>query len=206
MNEQQAPAAEPSPGARQAFLQAVVKLCRERAYEEVLLADVATLAGHDEQQLRAIWPTKSLMVVEALFAEVAPRLAFPDTGDFAADLRAQLTSIAEAFGDPGVGPHIAALAAEANTDRMLAKVFLDRVFTPNRAAATKRFHAAQRASQVRQGLDLDAAIDMVFGPIWFRLLLGTGTLTAELGASLADHAVAGLAPRPDGTPQGRAVP
>ncbi|AZM45812.1 hypothetical protein DMB38_08180 [Streptomyces sp. WAC 06738] len=199
MTEQQVAVAEPSPGARQDFLRAVVKLCRERVYEDIQPADVAKLAGHDEQQLRAIWPTKSLMVVEALFGEVAPRLVFPDTGDFEADLRSQLTSIAEAFGDPGVGPHIAALAAEANTDRMLAKVFLDRVFTPNRAAASKRFRAAQEAGQVRRDLDLDAAIDMVFGPIWFRLLLGTGTLTAELGASLADHAVGGLASRPDRT-------
>jgi hypothetical protein len=195
MTEQQSPVVEPPPDMRRTFLQAVVKLCQEREYREISLADVAALAGQPEERLVEIWPAKNLLFLEALLAEVAPRLVFPDTGDFASDLRAQLTAITEAFADPGVGPHIAALAAEARSDRVLAEVFLEKVFSPNRAVATARLRSARECGQVRGDCDMDAAVDMVFGPIWFRLLLGTGPLTPGLAAALADQAVTGLAPR-----------
>jgi AcrR family transcriptional regulator len=190
---QPTPLVEAGDEAGKALLQSALALCREKPYAEFSAADVAARAGLDEQELLRRWPTKALLVLQALFREVGPKLAYAETGDFAADLRAQLDGIVGAFADPAVGPHLAALAAEANRDPKLAQVFLDRVFTPNRAAARKRFGQAQEAGQVRRDIDLDAAIDMAFGPVWFRLLLGTGGLDPGLGGRLAEQLLAGIA-------------
>ena len=134
-------------------------------------------------------------MVEALLRTVAPHMVFPRTGDLRADLRAQLGATIGLFGDPHIGPHLAALAAEANADPRLSGLFLTKVFTPNRAAARARFELAQEQGQMRTDLDLDTAVDMVFGPIWFRLLLGTGPLDQELADSVSEQAVAGLGVR-----------
>ena len=99
---------------------------------------------------------------------------------------------ARLFADPGIGPHLRAVIAEIHADERLAATFLRKVYGPNRTVARARFELAQEQGQLRTDIDLDAAVDLAFGALWFRLLLGTGPLTPELAASLAEHALAGL--------------
>lgn len=187
---------------QKAAVDATLALCHERAYNEFDVSDIAARAHVEESLIRGRWPAKNLIVVESLLRTVAPRMAFPRTGDIWADLRDQLLAVVELFADPGIGPHLAALAAEANSDERLAGLFLRKVFTPNRTVARARFELAQEQGQLRKDIDLDTAVDLVFGPIWFRLLLGTGPLTADLAVSIAEHSLAGLATGPGGGERG----
>ncbi|WP_419992775.1 TetR-like C-terminal domain-containing protein [Streptomyces boninensis] len=174
-------------------LGAVLEMCREQRYEELTLAAAARRSGAAEDELTARWPAKNLLVMEALLHAVAPHMKFPDTGDIAADLEAQLAAVIRLFADPGIGPHLTAVIADVHADERLAAAFRKKVYGPNRTVARARFEVAQRQGQLRQDIDLDTAVDLVFGPIWFRLLLGTSPLTAELATHITDHALAGLA-------------
>ncbi|MER7758936.1 TetR-like C-terminal domain-containing protein [Streptomyces sp. NPDC097619] len=193
---EQSTAAGVDPQAQEAVFAAVLQLCAERSYREFDLGDIAVRADVDEQVIRGRWPAKSFVVVEALLRTVAPHMVFPRTGDITADLKAQLAATVDLFASPSIGPHLAALAADANTDPRLHALFLKHVFGPNRAVARARFELAQEQGQIRPGIDLDTAVDLVFGPIWFRLLLGTGPLDADLAGHITDCALAGLAPQP----------
>ncbi|MHC0430206.1 TetR/AcrR family transcriptional regulator C-terminal ligand-binding domain-containing protein [Streptomyces sp. O3] len=177
---------------RERVYDAVLVLCRERSYEEIGLGDIAERAGVDEAAVHEVWPAKNLVVMESLLHAVAPHMRFPRTGGIRADLEAQLAAVTRLFADPGIGPHLAAVIADIHADPRLADAFLRQVYTPNRAVARARFELAQEQGQVRLDIDLDTAVDLVFGPIWFRLLLGTGPLTPQLAASIADHALTGL--------------
>ena len=46
---------------------------------------------------------------------------------------------------------------------------------------------------VRRGLDLDVALDLLYGPIFFRVLLGHGPLDVRFADRVFDHAMKGLA-------------
>jgi hypothetical protein len=178
--------------ARERIFEAVLGLCRERAYDAFDVGDIARLAGVDEESVRAGWPARNVLVMEALLYAVAPHMKFPRTGDIRADLEQQLAATARLFADPGIGPHLRAVIAEIHADERLAATFLRKVYGPNRTVARARFELAQEQGQLRTDIDLDAAVDLAFGALWFRLLLGTGPLTPELAASLAEHALAGL--------------
>ncbi|CAA9251876.1 MAG: hypothetical protein AVDCRST_MAG41-1940 [uncultured Corynebacteriales bacterium] len=173
---------------------ATLALCKRVPPVPVDVAAIAAAAGVAEDEVTARWPSAELVVLDAVKAEVAPALVFPDTGDFAADLRAQLTAIAGVFADPAIGPRLVMLAAAASRDPLLSRVFQQRVFTPNRMLSTRRFAAAVEAGQLRADLDLDTAVDLAFGPLWFRLLLGTAPVTGEYAAAVADLVLAGLRP------------
>lgn len=177
-----------------AVLEATRELCRQVPPVRVDLAAIAAAAGLTEAEVAARWPTAELVVLEALKAEVAPALVFPDTGDFAADLRTQLAAIARVFGDPALGPRLRLLAAAAAQDPRLARAFGERVFTPNRMLSTRRFAAAVEVGQLRADLDVDTAVDLAFGPLWFRLLLGTAALSEQYAVGVADLVLAGLRP------------
>ncbi len=178
----------------QAVLAATLELCRVQPPVRIDLAAIAGRAGVAEADVLARWPSAEAVLLDALKGEVAPALVFPDTGDFAADLRAQLVAIAGVFADPAVGPRLVALAGAAGRDPVIARAFAERVFKPNRMLSRRRFEQARAAGQLRPEVDVDAGIDLAFGPLWFRLLLGTAPLSADYAAAVAELALAGLAP------------
>ena len=176
--------AEPDETGR-AVLDATLALCRVDPPVRIELAGIAASSGVSEQAVLARWPSAEAVLLDALRDEIAPALVFPDTGDFAADLRAQLVAIAEVFADPAVGPRLVALAAAASRDPAIARAFAERVFRPNRMLSRRRFEGARQAGQLRPEVDVDTGIDLAFGPLWFRLLLGTAPLSADYAAAVA---------------------
>jgi hypothetical protein len=173
-------------------LAATLSLCRQVPPATVDLAAIAAAAGVSEQDVAARWPSAELAVLAALKAEVAPALMFADTGDFAADLRAQLAAIARVFGDPAIGPRLRMLATAASRDPLLARAFQEQVFAPNRMLSTRRFARAIEAGQLRADVDVQSAVDLAFGPLWFRLLLGTAPVSEQYAVAIADLALSGL--------------
>ena len=188
------PAAGGSDATGRAVLDATLELCRVQPPVRIDLAAVAARSGVTEQEILARWPSAEAVLLDALKGEVAPALVFPDTGDFAADLRAQLVAIATVFADPAIGPRLVALAGAAGRDPVIARAFAERVFKPNRMLSRRRFEQARAAGQLRPGVDVDTGIDLAFGPLWFRLLLNTAPLSAEYAAAVAELALDGLAP------------
>ena len=71
------------------------------------------------------------------------------------------------------------------------RVFQERVFKPNRMLSTRRFAAAVAIGELRSDLDVDTAVDLAFGPLWFRLLLGTAPVTEEHAVAVAELALSG---------------
>jgi AcrR family transcriptional regulator len=174
------------------ILRATVALCQEKGYDEVGFAAVAAATGVPVGRLSERWRTESALVIDAFRTAVARDLIFPDTGDFAADLRTQLAAIARVFHDPELGPHLARVIGEGQRDPDVAAQFLEMVYTPNRAAARARFESARAAGQLRPDLELDAAIDLAFAPFWFRLLVKSGPITEDYVNSVVDLAKRGL--------------
>ncbi|HEU5158005.1 MAG TPA: TetR/AcrR family transcriptional regulator C-terminal ligand-binding domain-containing protein [Streptosporangiaceae bacterium] len=170
------------------ILRATVALCQEKGYDEVGFATVAAATGVSVAELNERWSTESALVIDAFRAAVARDLAFPDTGDFGADLRTQLAAIARIFHDPALGPHLARVIGEGQRDPVVAAQFLERVYTPNRAAARARFQSAQAAGQLRRDVELDAAIDLAFAPFWFRLLVKSGENNEDYVNSIVELA------------------
>jgi hypothetical protein len=179
--------------AGRAVLDATLALCRVEPPVRIDLAAISARSGVAEADVLARWPSAEAVLLDALRGQVAPALVFPDTGDFAADLRAQLVAIAEVFADPAVGPRLVGLAAAASRDPGIARAFAERVFRPNRMLSRRRFEQARAAGQLRPAVDVDTGIDLAFGPLWFRLLLGTAPLSAEYAAAVAELALDGLA-------------
>jgi len=177
---------------RAAVLRSALLLCHERGFVNVTLEAIAEGAGVAEDVIAGLWPSKAAVVIEAFSSAIGNRFTSIDTGDFEADLRGQLTAIARIFGDPNISPHLRQVIGEAQHDETVMPAFLELVFGPNRTAAHTLFVNAQRNGQVRKDVDLDAAIDLVFAPFWFRLLLHTGPTDDEYAAAITDLALAGL--------------
>lgn len=179
---------------RQKILASALDVCRSNGYQKTTVEAIAAGAGVAVDVVTAAWPSKAAVVIDAFRRSVGAEFLILDSGDFKSDLIAQLVGVARIFADPEIAPHLTQVIGEAQYDGAVAEAFRERIFAPNRHVARKRFVSAQRSGQIRADIDLDAAIDLAFAPLWFRLLLPTGTVGKGYAEAIAELALSGLRP------------
>ena len=87
---------------------------------------------------------------------------------------------------------VKALLAEAQFDAELATAFRERWTLPRREMARAFFQEAVRREELRPDLDIEATIDLLYAPMYYRLQMGTGPLSEAYIDSLFHHAMKGL--------------
>jgi hypothetical protein len=122
--------------------------------------------------------------------------ALPDTGDLEADLKLVLRATVAELNDPRYEGPMRALSTEIAHDPALAAAYAERLDGPLKQLKKERLRSAQRGGQLADDLDLDVAIEMVWGPLLNRWLRRDGPLTPEYTDRVVETALHGLRPRP----------
>jgi AcrR family transcriptional regulator len=186
-------AGKPGPGrprnadTHAAILAAVAALLGEGGYPAVSIEAVANRAGVGKQTIYRWWPGKPQLVLEHLI-ELATRMPAPDTGDMITDLRLFLRATCQAWVAGGTGAVVAALMAEAQVDSGFARLFYEQLIGHRRAALREVLARGMERGQLAPGRDLDLLLDLIYGPMWYRLLLGH----APLDDDFIEQLLAGL--------------
>ncbi|WP_067815628.1 TetR/AcrR family transcriptional regulator [Actinomadura kijaniata] len=195
-----APGRGPDPGrrserSRRAILTATRELVFEVGYPRLTIEAIAARAGVGKQTIYRWWPSKGAVMFDALLHEARQEgPALPDTGDLAADMRTVLRAIVDEFNDPVLDRMTRALGNEVNNDPRLAADMLERLLGPQLEATAERLRAAQRAGQAAPGVDLPAAVEMFYAPLFYRWMLRTGPLTHAYADTVTAMAVRAIAP------------
>ncbi|MEV1167132.1 TetR/AcrR family transcriptional regulator [Nonomuraea sp. NPDC049784] len=167
--------------ARKAILRAALDLCARDGYQNVTMKGIAQAAGSGRQTVYRWWQTKAQVLLEGLtdvLAEEVP--ALPDTGDARADL---VTFLEQTFAlAQGVaGQVVVGLMADAQADPGLAGELRAKIIAPRRAA----LRSVLERGAVPDDVDLDLAVDLVFGVMWYRLLNRHAEVNSELAEEIA---------------------
>jgi AcrR family transcriptional regulator len=181
--------------AQAAILEATRRLIGEVGYDKMSIEGIAAAAGVGKQTIYRWWPSKAALVLDMWAPEVQQQLTFPNTGDLAADLKTQISSVIDLSNDPDFGPSFRALVAEAQHDTSLANHLIKRIFGPRIEAAKERLKAGQADGQLAPDVDLDLAIDLFYGGFYHRYLLRVAPLTREHADAVVDAVLAGIGPR-----------
>lgn len=111
-----------------------------------------------------------------------------------AALRKQLRGIADTFA-ARTGRSVALMLASANPESELTKVFRNHFILARREEGRRLLRDAVRAGAVRRGIDLDVALDLIYAPVFYRLLVGHAPLDGAFTDAVLDDALRGLSPR-----------
>ncbi len=152
-----------------AILQAAVKLLDERGYHEMTVDDIASVAGVGKQTIYRRWQSKAAVVLEALTARTAEEVAAPDTGSVQEDVRTLLRS---AFHVLRVGRQkvVVTLMAEAQLNDDFGDAFRERFIARRRKALTDLIRRGIQRGEMEPGTDAEFVADLIYGPMWYRLL------------------------------------
>jgi AcrR family transcriptional regulator len=179
--------------ARNAILDAAAELLLAHGLEAVSMDAVAQRADVSKATIYRWWPTKETLALEALYHEWEPARRSPrDTGSLRADLLSLLRPWVRRVRARPYGRVIAALVTEANTDPDFAEQYRARFVQPRREPARALFRRAIDRGEIPADTDIEVALDLIYGPIYHRLLHGHARLTDRFVQAVVDSALAGL--------------
>lgn len=179
--------------ARLAILDAVFALAVERGYAKVTIEAIAARAGVGKPTIYRWWPSKGALALESLHERIGHATDFPDTGDIAADLRAQLTSVSKLFaGDIGV--IYRGVIAEAQGDPDLVEAVRATIIGPRAQQCADRLAVAVEQGQIRADVPFRTMVDLIYANLYHRMLLGAGEAHLLRVPEVVDLLLEGLAP------------
>jgi AcrR family transcriptional regulator len=183
----------PAAEVRSEVLEAAAELLFAEGMAAFTIEKVANRSGASKMTIYKWWPSKGALALDGFFHRVAPELAFSDTGDIEADLRAQLHAFLRIIRDSAAGRVIAELIGQAQSDPELKAAYLQRYSSPRRALAVAALERAKQRGQLRAGMDAESVVDQLWGACYHRLLLPDQPLTHEFVDALVDNLFRGIA-------------
>ncbi len=175
-----------------AILDATRQLLNEGGFAALTIDEVARRASVGKSTIYRRWPTKGTLAFEAFRGEMLAKQPLADTGNLRGDLFATLRSWIRAVKGTDTGRTLVELISEVHGDSELAAVWAERFVTPVRSQHRLLFDRAIERGEIASTIDVDVALDLLFGPAYLRLLQGHLDLDDRFAHSVVDTIMDGL--------------
>ena len=173
----------------QAILAATWSLLQQSSVRNVSIEAIAREAGVGKTTIYRWWSSKAAVIVDAFLAQVDTMLPFPETETAAEALAQQMERLVQVFrGD--VGRIVAEIIAEGQCDPDALASFRDRFLSLRRNAARQVINQGIESGEFDMNLDPDLAMDILYGPIYYRLLVQHLPLDDTFATTLPQQAIA----------------
>jgi len=177
---------------QQKILQTTYEMLNEVGFNELTIEGIAARAEVGKPTIYLRWSNKASLVMDAFLAATTTELAFPDTGSIEDDLRWQMQQLVKLMNSPR-GQIIATIIGGGQTDAKLIEIFRTKWLSTRRTEAKKAIARGIKKGQLRADVDLEIAIDALYSPLFYRLLLKHAPLDDTLVDNLLDLVMKGLA-------------
>jgi AcrR family transcriptional regulator len=180
-----------SEATRRAIEAAAFDELMERGYAALTIEGIAARAGAGKQTIYRWWRSKADVVLDAMTDLADASVPIPDEGSLPADLLAFLVS---SFRQRAARPALVGLMAQAVLDPEFAGAFRERFLFARRAALRGILDRAAVRGEIAQDVDPELLLDVVFGVLWYRLLLEHAPLDDAAARDLAALVVRAATP------------
>lgn len=184
-----------------AIRRAVLQELAAVGYGRLSIEAIARRAGVGKSAVYRRWNSKVDLVLEVVAAAVGRRFSLPDTGGLRGDLEMVFLIMARALGHPLAAQIIPDLLAEAARNEQIAQTLQRALRDNQRDICGQVVGRATVRGELPPDLDLDIAVDLIVGPLYWRLAVSrTPLAVAELPVLAAAVAAAlGVASQPPGS-------
>lgn len=177
--------------ARRAILSATRTLMEEGGLTAVTMEGIAQRAGVGKPTIYRYWANRYEVAMTALMEAAEPPSAKPRAQEPLRALKQQLRQVAKLFGS-ALGRGVTSILASADSDTEVAKAFRNHFIQARRDEGRAYLQAAVAAGDLRDDVDLEVALDLIYGALFYRLLMGHGSLGPRDADTLLDTVIEGL--------------
>jgi AcrR family transcriptional regulator len=182
----------PSSAARHKALAAAHDILMTEGLGRISIEAVAARSGVGKPTIYRSWANASELAMAALM-EGHPEIAPDRQGNLRAALLRQITDIIQAFATTR-GRQIALALAAADPDSEMTRAFRNRIILSGREAVRHLFAEAIQRGEIATPPDIEVVLDMIYAPIFYRLLVGHRSLDRAFAEALVEQGVAMLRP------------
>jgi AcrR family transcriptional regulator len=175
-----------------AIRNAVMNELAEVGYGRLSIEAVARRAGVGKTAVYRRWNNKLEMVLE-IVSDVAGRaVPLPDTGSFAGDLQLLMMIVSRALQHRIASQIIPDLMAEAARNPKIAETLQKALRTHQQAVGDKLVGQAVARGELPPGADPELAVDLILGPLYWRLAVARTPITDSYLTALTAAVLAAL--------------
>ena len=186
------PGRPPSQAARQAVLDTAYRILIDEGLARLTIERVAAEAGVGKPTIYRTWTNAQDLAMAAFMARPEAEFAAPRAMSARAAWAVHVASVIRTLAT-NRGRQITLTMASADQDSELAKAFRNQVILKSREAGRRLIELAVQTGEMRAPADIETVLDMVYGPLFFRLLAGHLPLSPAFAAQLIDTLFDGLA-------------
>jgi len=179
---------------------AALELMAEHGVHAVRVDDVARRAGVGKATIYRRYRSKDQLVTEAVGALVNEEIEIPDTGSTRTDLLVLMREAVELYSGTVAAKLMPSIVDEMSRNGELAAIARDRFLVQRRAALRVVFERGIERGDLHRGLDADFALDVLAGPLFYRLLITGGQIDEGLAQAVVELIMRGFAPAPRHAP------
>lgn len=154
---------------RKAILNATNKLLLQTSVQELSIESIAKKAKVGKTTIYRWWPNKTAVVMDALANQPGMQTPLPTAASHEEAIVMQLDKLIRLV-DSNNGQTIAQLFSEAQASEISLNIFRDNLLEPLMDAIRYSIEEGQKTGEFRTDLDASTAIDILCGPIFFRLM------------------------------------
>lgn len=177
--------------AEASILKAALYLLERKSLRQVTTDAIALRAGVSKATIYKWWPNKSLVALDAFLGGMNASVVIPDTGSAFVDFSLQLQSVIT-FYKSSLGRLFCQFIAEGQSDPGFLALFRERFLYARRDAARVMWQRGVMRGEIRRELDSEIVLDLIYGPMVFRLLAGHGSLCKHDSEALVDAIFSGI--------------
>jgi len=180
--------------AERAILEATGKLLAERGVHELTVERVAARAGVAKTTIYRRWRGKRELALAVLLDTIETADAVPgDLGDTRAELISFVGATVRVLGSTLMGRVMQGLVSDLATDPKLARAFRTRIVGVRMAELAQVIERGIERGDLRPDADLELAHELLFGPVYYRLLLSGSALDDGLAERVVDSVLPSIA-------------
>jgi AcrR family transcriptional regulator len=179
----------------EAILTATLELLKVRPLRDITIEAIAAKAGVGKMTIYKWWPSKAYVALDAFTRKMNRTIPNPDTGDAESDLAELLGSLMSFYSNP-TGQILRQFIAESQSDPGFAASLRERFLNPRRALAAEVLERGLKRREIDPKLDRELILDLIFGPMIYRLILGHAPLNKKAADAMVSTLFQGIGKTP----------
>ncbi|MDA0566048.1 TetR/AcrR family transcriptional regulator [Streptomonospora sp. S1-112] len=164
----------------------------EHGYGRMSIEAVARRAGVGKTAIYRRWNSKLQMVIDVVSTAAVKVMPVPDTGSLRGDIRELLDAGAQAMRHPLASQIVPDLLAEAARNPDIAETLEKALRETQQGVSAVMIGNAVERGELPADTDVELALDMVFGPLYWRVAVTRSPVSPDYLDRLAQGAAAAL--------------
>ena len=177
--------------ARQSILESTLELLQETGFEALSVEGIAAHAGVGKATVYRWWPNKAAVVIDAFLTWVEPELKFPKAPTVREQIMLQMRRLTKLMRGQ-FGTVLGAMIGAGQSQPEILEAIRTKWLEPRRKEARVLVQQAQSRGELRSDIAADTILDILYAPLYFRLMIGHATVDLTLVDAVFAIATDGL--------------